>query len=128
MTTFQKYKKIILSAASIITTIFIILGGLWAFDNHYAKSIEVAELEVQVVESLKQYNTQQQQSQTVYELKNDYKFYQFMYNKYTQDMFEIRRQLRRNPTDQEARQEYVDISAERQRVKQKMDELMEKIR
>lgn len=123
----QKYKKIIISAASIITAMFALMGGLWAFDTHYAKSIEVAELEVQVVESLKQYNIQQQQAQTVYQMKTDYKFYQFIYNKLTQDMYEIKRQLRRSPTDQDLRQDYVDVSNERQRVKNKMESLMEKI-
>jgi len=128
MTTFQKYKKIIISAVSIITAIFAILGGLWKFDVHYATSMEVAELEVQVVESLRQYNTQQQQVQTTYQLKTDYKFYQFMYDKYTGDMLEIRRLLRRNPTDQDLRQDYVSISAQRDRVKQKMELIMEKIK
>ena len=128
MNTFQKYKKLIVTASSIITAIFAILGGLWAFDAHYATSMEVAELEVQVVESLKQYNVQQQQAQTIYQMKTDYKFYQFMYDKLTQDMYEIKRQLRRNPTDQDLRQDYINISNERQQVKNKMDSLMEKIK
>lgn len=124
----QKYKKIIISAASVIAAVFGLLGGMWAFDGHYAKSIEVAELEVQVVESLKQYNVQQQQSQGVYQMKTDYKFYQFMYDKLTQDMYDIKRQLRRNPSDQDLRQDYIDVSNERQRVKNKMESLMEKIK
>lgn len=123
----QKYKKIIISAASIITAIFAIIGGLWAFDNHYAKSVQVTKLEIQVVQSLKQYNTQQQRSQQVYQYKNDYRFYQFMYDKLTQEMYSIKRQLRRDPTDQGLQQEYIEISQERQRVKQKMDNLMGKI-
>jgi hypothetical protein len=124
----QKYKKIIISAASVIAAVFGLLGGMWAFDSHYAKSIEVAELEVQVVESLKQYNVQQQQAQTIYQMKTDYKFYQFMYDKLTHDMYEIKRQLRRDPTDQDLRQDYINISNERQQVKNKMDSLMEKIK
>jgi len=124
----QKYKKMIISAASIIAVVFGLLGGMWAFDGHYAKSIEVAELEIQVVESLKQYNVQQQKTQTTYQMKNDYKFYQFMYDKLTQDMYSIKRQLRSSPTDQDLRQDYINISSERQRVKNKMDSLMENIK
>ena len=51
-----------------------------------------------------------------------------MYDKLTQDMYEIKRQLRRNPTDQDLRQDYINISNERQQVKNKMDSLMEKIK
>ena len=121
-------KKIIISAASIIIAVFSIMGGMWAFENRYAKSVEVAELEVQVVQSLKQYNTQQQKSQQTYQYKNDYKFYQFMYDKLTQDLYQVKRQLRRFPQDQNLQREYNEISRQRQDVKRKMDSLMEKIR
>jgi len=120
MTTFQKYKKTIISAASIITAIFTILGGLWAFENHYATNkkvdIEIERVEIQVAGAL-----QNQQ------IQNNYKFYQFMYNKLTQDMYDIRRQLRRFPEDQVLRQDYLDVKQERDKVKREMDQLMEKI-
>jgi hypothetical protein len=113
-------KKIIIAAASIITAIFTILGGLWAFENHYATNkkvdTEIERVEIQVAGAI-----QNQQ------IQNNYKFYQFMYDKLTQDMFEIRRQLRRFPEDRELRQDYQDVKRERSDVKRKMDLLMEKI-
>ena len=113
-------KKIIIAAASIITAIFTILGGLWAFENHYATNkkvdTEIERVEIQVAGAL-----QNQQ------IQNNYKFYQFMYDKLTQDMFEIKRQLRRFPEDQELRQDYQDVKRERSNLKGKMDSLMEKV-
>ena len=50
-----------------------------------------------------------------------------MYDKLTQDMYNIRRELRRDPENQELRQDYIDIKSERDRVKIKMDSMMEKI-
>ena len=120
MNTFQKYKKAIVTASSIITAVFALLGGLWAFENHYATNqkvnTEIERVEIEVAGAI--------QSQ---QIKTDYKFYQFMYDKLTQDMYNIRRELRRDPENQELRQDYIDIKSERDRVKIKMDSMMEKI-
>ena len=121
-------KKTIYGGLTVVVTIFAILGGMWGFEDRYAKSVEVAELEVQVVQSLKQYNQQQTKAQQTYEYKNEYKFYQFLYDKLGRDLLEIRRQLRRDPTDQFLKQDYVDIQNQRNGIKVKMNELMQKIR
>jgi len=117
---FQKYKKAILTASSIILTIFSLLGGLWAFNNHYATNTkvttEIERVEFEVAGAI--------QNQSI---KSSYQFLQFQYDKLTQDMMNIRRELRRDPTDQILREEYQDIKLERDRVKQKMEGLMEKI-
>jgi hypothetical protein len=120
-------KKTIISAASILTTLIVILGGLWAFEDRYAKSAEVKELETQVVQSLKQYNMQQMQMQQVYQYKNEYRFYQFLYDKLGQDMMEIRRQMRRYPEDVVLKEDYHDVQQQRNKVKDKMDDLLRKI-
>ena len=120
-------KKTIISAASIIIAIFTILGGMWAFDSHYAKSAEIEELEVQVVQSLRQYNEQQIHVQQIYQYKNEYRFYQFIYDKLGRDLLEIRRQIRRYPEDEILRQDYVEVREERVKIKEKMDEIFRKI-
>ncbi len=121
-------RKTIFSIIGAVAACFAILGGLWAFEDRYAKSIEIVELEIQVVQSLKQYNIQQMEVQQRYEYKNEYKFYQFMYDKLAQDLLEIRRQLRRDPTDAFLRQDYTDVTEQRKLVKAKMEKLMEKIK
>jgi len=120
MTVFQKYKKSIVTASSIITAVFALLGGLWAFEAHYATNnkvdTEIERVEIQVAGALQNY-----------QIKSDYKFYQFMYDKLTQDMYNIKRELRRDPDNQELRQDYIDIKNERDNIKRKMDLMMEKI-
>lgn len=121
-------KKTIVTSLGVIATILAILGGLWAFEDRYAKSAEVKELEVQVVESLQQFNEQQTKIIQTNEYKNQYRFYQFLYDKLGQDLLEIRRILRRDPEDQILRQDYIDVQEQRKKVKDKMDQLLEKIK
>lgn len=120
MTTFQKYKKSIVTASSVIIAIFSLLGGLWAFENHYATNktvtTEIKRVEFEVAGAI--------QTQSI---KSSYQFLQFQYDKLTQDMMNIKRELRRNPDNQDAREDYQDVKQERLRIKQKMDQLMEKI-
>ena len=120
MNTFQKYKKAIVTASTIIIAIFSLLGGLWAFEKHYATNrtveTEIERVEFEVAGAI--------QTQSI---KSSYQFLQFQYDKLTQDMMYIRRQLRRDPTDQILREEYQDVKLERQKVKLKMEQLMEKI-
>jgi hypothetical protein len=61
------------------------------------------------------------------QIKSDYRFYQFQYDKIVQDKMEVKRQLRRDPDDQGLRQDYQELEEERKRIKQKMDELMNQI-
>jgi len=120
-------KKTIFSVVGAVAAGFAILGGLWAFEDRYAKSVEITELEVQVVQSLQEYNVQQQKAINVIQLKQDYRFYQFLYDKLGNDLLEIRRILRREPTDAILRQDYIDVQEQRNKVKAKMDEIMRKI-
>lgn len=121
-------KKSIITTLTIVATLLAILGGFWAFEDRYAKSAEVKDMEVQVVQTLKQFNMQQMKVIQLNEYKNQYRFYQFLYDKLGQDLLEIRRQLRRYPEDQILRQDYVDVKEQRDGVKEKMNELMEKIK
>ena len=103
-----------------ITAILSLMGGIWAFDNHYATNVkvdkEINRVEVQVAGAL-----QNQQ------IKNDYKFYQFQYDKLTQDLYGLKRQMRNNPNDQGLQADYNEIVQERQAIKRKMEDLLRKI-
>ena len=114
------FTKKILTMIGSLTAILSLIGGIWAFENHYATNKrvdnEIAQVEVQVAGAL-------QNSQ----IKNDYKFYQFMYDKLTQDMYNLKRQLRQNPNDEALRQDYEDVLQQRKEIKIKMEELMKSI-
>ena len=116
MNLLKSYWKII----SGVVVIFSLLGGVWAFDDRYAKEEIVAQ-------NLQQ--LQQQTTQTIkqVQLKIQLQFYQMMYDNLTKEMFSYKRLLRENPNDPEIREEYERIIIERNRIKTKINELMEKI-
>ena len=110
------FTKKLLAALGVIVTILSLIGGIWAFDVHYATDEKVDNLEIQIAGALQ--NVQ---------IKSDYKFYQFMYDKLTQDMYRIRRLIRANPSDQNLKMDYQEVVKQRTEMKGKMDELMRKI-
>ena len=121
-------RKKFIGLLSVIATIFAVLGGFWGFEDRYAKSADVKELEVQVVKTLKEFSQQQMQIQQTYEYKNDYKFYQFQYDKLGNDLINLRREMRTNPDDQLLKEDYNEVKHQRELLKQKMDSLLEKIK
>ncbi len=80
---FQKYKKSIVTASSIILAVFALLGGLWKFNDHYATNIkvnhEIERVEFEVAGAI--------QNQSV---KSTYQFLQFQYDMLTPDMMNIK--------------------------------------
>ena len=112
-------KKIMTIIGSILAVISLI-GGLWAFEEHYAtnKTLDskIEGVEFQVAGAIQ--NIQ---------IKTDYKFYQFMYDKLTNDMFLLRKQMRDNPNDNMIKQDYKDVCDQRKDIKLKLEQLMKKI-
>ncbi len=82
---FQKYKKAIVTASSIILAIFALLGGLWKFNAHYATNnkvnFEIERVEFEVAGAI--------QNQSI---KSSYQFLQFQYDKLTIDLMNIKRE------------------------------------
>jgi len=120
-------KKVIVSL-SVVATILTIVGGIWAFEAHYATNSrvdhvvkmgeeKVVDLELQIAGAL-----QNQQH------KSDVRYWQFMYDKLTTDINNLRRQMARYPNDQVLKQDYQDLINQRQEVKEKRDKAMDNIR
>jgi len=109
----NKYVKTILG---ILGTLMVLISGIWAFNSTFATNDRVDEVEIEVAGAI-----QNQQ------IKNDYKFYQFLYDKLGVDMMEIKRQLRRSPSDQMLRQEYTEKKEERDKIKEKMENMIKEI-
>jgi len=109
-------KKIVIGL-SVITTLLAIIGGLWGFDSHYASAKDMNGLEIRVAEGFE--NTQN---------KLDVRFLQFMYDKLTQDMYDIKRQLSRYPNDKVLEEDYKEVLRKRSRIKEKLDEALKRIK
>jgi flagellar basal body-associated protein FliL len=116
---------------AIVVAVFTIIGGVYAVTTTFATNKRVDKVEIVTEKNLKEkvttleievagaiQNTQ---------MKSDYRYYQILLDKYNQDLMEIKRQLRRSPDDQGLRQDYQDIKQERDRIKVKMENLMEKM-
>jgi len=109
--------KKLLTGLGVVVTILSIIGGIWAFDAHYATDKKVDDLEIQIAGAL-----QNQQ------MKSDYQFYQFMYDKLTQDIYNLKRQIRNAPWDGDLKQDYKEVIQERKEIKRKMDKAIKNIR
>lgn len=120
-------KKVIVTLGA-VATVLTIVGGIWAFEAHYATNHrvdgvvkvaakDVEDLEIQVASAL-----QNQQ------LKSDIKFYQFMDDKLREDQYMIRKELEKNPTDPMLQRDYDEIQERREKLQREIDSSMQKIK
>jgi hypothetical protein len=116
---------------AIAGSIIVLIGAVFAFSTTFATNERVDKVEItterNVENKMKDFEEDVAGALQNQQIKSDYRFYQFQYDKILQDKMEVRRQLRRNPEDQGLRQDYQELEEERKRIKQKMDELMNKI-
>ena len=112
----KSYWKII----SALVLLFSFLGGVWAFDDRYAKEVVVAQ-------SLQQFQQQTLKSNKQFQAKIQIQFYQMTYDNLTKEMFSYKRLMRENPRDLEIKEEYDRIVEERKRTKIKINEFLEKM-
>ena len=114
------FTKKVMTIIGAILAVLSLVGGIWAIEEHYAtnKTLDhkIEGVEFQVAGAIQ--NIQ---------IKTDYKFYQFMYDKLTNDMFLLRKQMRDNPNDAMLKQDYKDVCDQRKEMKIKLEQLMRKI-
>ena len=116
---------------AIVVGLITIAGATWLFGNTFATNVRVDKEDVKIIKIV---DVKFKKMENVVAgaiqrqgVKSDYKFYQFQHDKLLQEKREVRRQLRRDPTNQELRQDYQEIEEERKRIKNKMDQLMNEI-
>jgi hypothetical protein len=114
-------KRIIGSGLAMIVTLATIIGIAFAVDTRYAK-------EITVVETLQQFQMQQQATIDRYQLKNDYKFYKFMYDDLTKEMYFYRKLMREHPNDAEIKLEHDQVVEKRKQTGDKMNAIMEQLK
>ncbi len=122
------FTKKVVAVLSAFALVFTIVGGIWAFEAHYATnkrvdkvvvsaSSEVQELEIQVASALERQ-----------QYKSDARYWQIEYDRIVSDLMELRRQIRRYPEDMILKQDYDDLLERRKDVKQKLENSMDKIK
>jgi hypothetical protein len=123
----MNWKKI----SSIIGAILLIsafAGAIIGFENRYVTKDEVNAKEINVVETLREFQIEQQQRSETFELKTDYKFYKFIYDDLTEKIEKYRRDIKKNPDDLFIQEEYKDLIERRREIRKKMDSILEKIK
>lgn len=111
----------------VITAILSLIGGIWAFESHYATSAEVAEVKIEAKEDVKDLEIQIAGALQNQQMKSNVQFYQMTYDSLTRKLNELRRQMRKYPEDQDLKQDYQELYEERRRIKNKLDESLRKI-
>ena len=111
----------------VITAILSLIGGIWAFDAHYASSEEVAEVEVEAKEDVKDLEIQIAGALQNQQMKSSVTFWQFQIEILENELKELRRQMRRYPEDQALREDYRDTLERKREVQKKMEKAMQRI-
>ena len=118
----------------VITAILSLIGGIWAFDSHYAKDEEVAEVKVRVAEvkdeakeNVKDLEIQIAGALQNQQSKGEVRFWNLQLQIIENELKEIRRQMRRYPEDEGLREDYRDALERKRQVQKKMEDAMQRI-
>lgn len=125
--TYYFTKKVIVSLG-VVATLLTIVGGIWAFENHYATNQRVDKVEMKSTEDVKELEIQIAGALENQQRKSDVRYWQFMYDKITNDIFELKRQMRRYPEDKILQQDYADALERRKEIKKKLDDALQEIK
>jgi len=121
------FTKKLMTYIGVITAILSLIGGIWAFESHYATTEEVEKVEVRAKENVEELEIQIAGALQNQQMKSNVQFYQLTYDSLTRKLNELRRQMRKYPEDQDLRQDYQELYEERKRIKNKLDESLRKI-
>lgn len=87
-------KKVVLGL-SVIATLFAIIGGIWGFETHYATNKRVDKVEIAQAQEVKEVEIQLAGALENTQHKLDARYWQFMYEVFSKEALEIKRQMRR---------------------------------
>ena len=127
MTTTHFAKKLVISLG-VVTTVLTIMGGIWAFEAHYATNERVNGVAYTAKENVEKLEFKIASVLDNQQYKSDVRYFQFMYDKLSNDLFQLKRQIEKYPDDPVLKQDYQEILELRKEVKERMDESMEKIK
>jgi ABC-type thiamine transport system substrate-binding protein len=122
------FTKKIIVGLSVVATILTIVGGIWAFETHYATNKRVDRVEIVHAEDMKQLDIELAGALENTQHKLDVRYFQFLHDKYTQDVLELKRQMRRYPEDEMLKEDYRDLLGKKKSVKEKLEQSLEKIK
>ena len=121
------FTKKVIAGLSALAALFAIVGGIWAFEVHYATNKRVDDVVLVAKSDIVNLETQVAGALKQQQIKSDIQFYSFMLEKLTQEKNAIRRQMNQYPNDQSLKNDYQEIINEINRVRKLLDEAMRKM-
>lgn len=120
-------KKVVVSL-SVIATVFSIVGGIWAFDSHYASDKRVDKIEISYAEEMDNMEKKVASALENTMHKFDVRYFQLLYDKINEDLKNTRKEIKRYPDDELLKDDYRDLIERRKDIKDKLDKALEKIK
>lgn len=122
------FTKKVIAVISAFGAVFTLVAGIWAFEAHYATNDRVNKVEISSKENIDELEIQIAGALERQQQKADVRYFQFEYDKILNDIFELKRQIRRYPDDELLRQDLIDMLERKKNIKEKLDKALEKIR
>lgn len=122
------FTKKVVATISAVAAVFTLVAGIWAFETHYATNDRVDEVFISAKENVKNLELQIAGAFERQQLKSDVRYWQFEYDKILNDIYDLKRQMRRYPEDEILKQDLMDLLGRKKTVKEKLEKALEKIK
>jgi len=122
------FTKKVVATMSAVAAVFTLVAGIWAFEKHYATNDRVDEVFMSTKENVKDLELQIAGAFERQQLKSDVRYWQFEYDKILNDIYDLKRQMRRYPEDEVLKQDLMDLLGRKKTVKEKLEKALEKIK
>lgn len=120
-------KKVILILGA-VATVLTIMGGIWGFEAHYATNKRVDKVVLSAEKDVEELEVQLAGALQNQQHKSDAKYWQFMVERLTKDLYEMKRQMRRYPEDEVLREDYRALLERLKEAQKRWDESLQKIK
>lgn len=122
---FTKKVIVILSA---VATVFTIVAGIWAFEAHYATNKRVDKVEKESIASIFKLEEAVAGALINQQHKSDVRFFQLELERVQRDIYDLRREIEKNPQDHTLQRDYEELLRRKEIIKEKLDEALESIK
>lgn len=120
-------KKVIVGLSAVVT-IFAIVSGIWGFEIHYASNSRVNKVEEVTQDKFDDLEVTIAGALQNQQYKSDVRYYQIMDDKLRDDIYQLRKQLERNPSDELLKKDYEYLLDKRKQVQEKIEDSMKNIK
>ena len=122
------FTKKVIATMSALAIVFTLVAGIWGFEAHYATNDRVDKVEISSEKNVQNLELEIAGALERQQQKADVRYFQFEYDKVLNDIYELKRQLRKYPDDEVLKQDLIDLMGKKQTIKEKLDKALQKIK